>query len=185
MLIETDGPDHYVTNTLHGQGHGQEPVLTGKAALKHRLLRACGHTFVALPFWEWKFHETVMPSYKKALEASAIQHQLSNLVDRCRREIDRSREQASVAKLDHAEGEVAPANLLGVVRASVELAKETPPIAEATPAPEAAQERAEELSAMKVAELKALCKERGLLGKERKARKEGACCWAREGKLMI
>ena len=67
----------------------------------------------------------------------------------------------------------------------MELAKETPPIAEATPAPEAAQERAEELSAMKVAELKALCKERGLLGKGRKAGKEGAGCWAREGKLMI
>ena len=158
VLIETDGPDHYVTSTLHGQGHGQEPVLTGKAALKHRLLRACGHTFVALPFWEWKFHETVMPSYEKALEASAIQHQLSNLVDRCRREIDRSREQASVAKLDHAEGEVAPANLLGVEQASVELAKETAPIAEVAPAPEAAQEDAAEgeawnenaLSAMKV-----------------------------------
>ena len=158
VLIETDGPDHYVTSTLHGYEHSgaDEPVLTGKAALKHRLLRACGHTFVALPFWEWKFHETVMPSYKKALEASAIQHQLSNLVDRCRREIDRSREQASVAKLDHAEGEVAPANLLGVEQASVELAKETPPIAEVAPAPEAAQERAAEawsegkLSAMKV-----------------------------------
>ena len=94
VMIETDGPDHYLTCTLHGgadtAGNPDEPVLTGKAALKHRLLRACGHTLVALPFWEWKYHETILPSYEKALNADAIQHQLPNLVNRCRREIDNS-----------------------------------------------------------------------------------------------
>ena len=128
-----------------------------------------------------------MPSDEKAHAAGAIQQQLSNLVSRCRREIEISREPTEIEiSLEPAEEDRALAKPSARRRSScsssLPLAKEAPRIAEAAPAPapgaaaRAAQERApaeawseEQLSAMKVAGLKGLCQERRLSGKGKKA----------------